>query len=234
VENSLFFVEFSSFNVVCFIEKTASPERIPYRGFKLQRRLLKSCWSVNCQSGQIFKCPGTGRVPYLSSFTDRRTLVTPFKNYFNKILYLNGNAKNLCGFKIWTLVDIDRKLTVEQNKAGIAQKTICSRAVLRTNTFFRGLFYRFSFLSFSVHTFLITVIDIHSPRPLSISSLLVRSEGKTSLGCQAEIRTRACITAGQRTANWATLHPTELRCTLTELRCTLTELRCTRIISFIS
>jgi hypothetical protein len=40
-----------------------------------------------------------------------------------------------------------------------------------------------------------TFIPIHSP----FSSLLVRSEGKTSLGCRAGIRTRACHTGGQRT-----------------------------------
>jgi len=34
------------------------------------------------------------------------------------------------------------------------------------------------------------------------------SVGGTSLGCRAEIRTRACLTASQRTI------PTELRCTL--------------------
>ncbi len=33
------------------------------------------------------------------------------------------------------------------------------------------------------------------------------SVGGTSLGCRAEIRTRACLTASQRTTNWAALHP---------------------------
>jgi hypothetical protein len=36
---------------------------------------------------------------------------------------------------------------------------------------------------------------------------LFRSEGKTSLGCRAGIWTRACHKAGQRTTNWAMLHP---------------------------
>jgi hypothetical protein len=39
----------------------------------------------------------------------------------------------------------------------------------------------------------------HSPRDLSISSSLVRSVGKTSLGCQAGNRTRACLAASRRT-----------------------------------
>jgi hypothetical protein len=34
------------------------------------------------------------------------------------------------------------------------------------------------------------------------------------MGCRAEIRTRACLTASQRATNWATLHPTEPHCTL--------------------
>ncbi len=66
----------------------------------------------------------------------------------------------------------------------------------------------------------------------------VGSVGGTSMGCRAEIRTRACLTASLPTeprcsmTNGATLHPyqlshiapwqTELRCTLpTEPRCTL-------------
>ena len=60
------------------------------------------------------------------------------------------------------------------------------------------------------------------------------SVGGTSLGCRDEIRTRACLTASQRTTIWATLHPSVLCCTLlnyaapfwamlhpSELRCTL-------------
>lgn len=35
--------------------------------------------------------------------------------------------------------------------------------------------------------------------------------GKTSLGCRAEIWTRACRTAGQHATNWAMLQPTLLR-----------------------
>ncbi len=34
------------------------------------------------------------------------------------------------------------------------------------------------------------------------------------MGCRAEIRTRACLTASQRTTSWAKLHPPEPRCTL--------------------
>ncbi len=33
----------------------------------------------------------------------------------------------------------------------------------------------------------------------------------TSLGCRAEIRTRTCLTASQRTTNWAALHPIRVR-----------------------
>jgi hypothetical protein len=36
----------------------------------------------------------------------------------------------------------------------------------------------------------------------------VGSVGGTSLGCRAEIRTRACLTASQRTTNGDALHPT--------------------------
>jgi hypothetical protein len=34
------------------------------------------------------------------------------------------------------------------------------------------------------------------------------------MGCRAEIHTWACLTASQHTTIWATLHPSELRCTL--------------------
>ncbi len=51
-------------------------------------------------------------------------------------------------------------------------------------------------------------------RGLSLLHCLLRSERKTFLGCRAGISTRAWHTAGQRTTNWATLHPAELRCTL--------------------
>ncbi len=72
-------------------------------------------------------------------------------------------------------------------------------------------------LSFSVSYILLshsysTFIHLHSPRPLSIFSLLA---AKPPLGCRSEIRTRAFHTAGQRTEPyWATLQPTELRCIL--------------------
>ncbi len=63
-----------------------------------------------------------------------------------------------------------------------------------------------------------------SPKFLSISSL----------GCRAENLTRACLTASQRTINWATPQPlTELRRTLTELRRALTELRRTWIKNYL-
>ncbi len=65
------------------------------------------------------------------------------------------------------------------------------------------LFYFIHFWSYSYSTF----INIHSPRPLFISSIFIAccSEGKTSLERRAEIQTRACHTADQRTTNWVTL-----------------------------
>ncbi len=51
-----------------------------------------------------------------------------------------------------------------------------------------------------------TFIHRHSLRPLSISPLLVRSVGNTSLWCWAENWTRACLTASRRATNWATTH----------------------------
>ncbi len=67
------------------------------------------------------------------------------------------------------------------------------------------LFIYFSFFityihSFNYHTF----IRRHSLKPLSISSSLVCSVGETSLWGRAENRTRACLTASRRAANWAT------------------------------
>ena len=50
---------------------------------------------------------------------------------------------------------------------------------------------------------------------------LFRSEGKTSLGCRAGIRTRAWHKAGQRTTNWAMLHPIWAMLHPIEPRCTL-------------
>jgi hypothetical protein len=44
-------------------------------------------------------------------------------------------------------------------------------------------------------------------RFLSISSSLVSSVRKTSLGCRAENRTRACHTASRRNTNWTEQHP---------------------------
>ncbi len=51
-----------------------------------------------------------------------------------------------------------------------------------------------------------TFIRRHSLKPLSVSSSLVCSVGKTSLWCRAENRTRACLTASRRAANWTTPH----------------------------
>jgi hypothetical protein len=65
------------------------------------------------------------------------------------------------------------------------------------------LFFLFIFHIYNIHPFIQshlynTFIHHHSPRPLSISSSLVCSVGNTSLWCQAENRTRACLTASQR------------------------------------
>ncbi len=58
-----------------------------------------------------------------------------------------------------------------------------------------------------IHTFNHnTFIRRHSLKPISISSSLVCSVGKTSLWCQAENQTRACLTASRRAAIWATPH----------------------------
>ncbi len=54
----------------------------------------------------------------------------------------------------------------------------------------------------------------HSLKPLSISSSLVCSVGKTSLWCRAENWTRACLTASRRTAKWAAPHHSEPRRTI--------------------
>ncbi len=66
-----------------------------------------------------------------------------------------------------------------------------------------------------------TFIRLHSLKPLSISSSLVCSVGKTSLWCRAENRTRACLRASQHAANWATPHHNEPRRTITEPRRTI-------------
>ncbi len=79
-------------------------------------------------------------------------------------------------------------------------------------SFSNNLFPFFSYIHNHIHT-VHSFISIR--RGLSpFSSLLLRSERKTSLGCRAGIWTRACRTAGQRIIDWATLHPTEPRCTL--------------------
>ncbi len=72
------------------------------------------------------------------------------------------------------------------------------------------LFVYFSYFD-DVHTIIQshsynTFIRHHLLKPLSISSSLVRSVGMTSLWCRAENRTRACLTASRRVANWATPH----------------------------
>ncbi len=58
------------------------------------------------------------------------------------------------------------------------------------------------FLVHTLHSYY-TIIRRHSPRFLSISSSLVNSEGKTSLGCRAENRTRACLTVCRRHLSYA-------------------------------
>jgi hypothetical protein len=75
----------------------------------------------------------------------------------------------------------------------------------------------------SYYTIILSFILYHSLRPVFLyymySSLLSSARG-TSMGCRAEIRTRACLTASRRTTNWATPYPSELHRTLTELRST--------------
>ncbi len=83
-----------------------------------------------------------------------------------KVLCLIDDAKNICDFKKWTLVGIDRKLTVKQDKAGIAQKTTCS-CCPAYQYFLSRIFLRFSscchsfylFYLFQLHTFIITFIQ---------------------------------------------------------------------------
>ncbi len=66
-------------------------------------------------------------------------------------------------------------------------------------------FYLFWFFITYIHSFNHnTFIHRHSLKPLSISSSLVCSVGETSLWGRAENRTRACLTASRRAANWAT------------------------------
>ncbi len=67
--------------------------------------------------------------------------------------------------------------------------------------YFRIFIYSITFTQY--HTF----INRHLLRFLSISSSPVGSVGKTSLRHKTENRTWACLTASQRTTNWATLHP---------------------------
>ncbi len=61
---------------------------------------------------------------------------------------------------------------------------------------------------YNIHTFIQSQYIHPSPfaEASSISSSLVCSVGKTSLWCRAENRTRACLTASRRAANWATPH----------------------------
>ncbi len=63
--------------------------------------------------------------------------------------------------------------------------------------------------------------SIHSPSPLSISSLPVSSVGQNSLWCRAENRTRACLPASRRATNCATPHHTVPRRTITVPRRTM-------------
>ncbi len=65
---------------------------------------------------------------------------------------------------------------------------------------------------YNIHTI---ILSWHSLRLLFVSIFTAAdSVGGTSMGCRAEIRTRACLTASQRTAIWARMHPSELHCTL--------------------
>jgi hypothetical protein len=67
----------------------------------------------------------------------------------------------------------------------------------------------FFILSFSISTFIITFTQYIHPSPFAEASLhfflACCLEGKTSLGCRAEIRTRACHTAQYQLSY--TLHP---------------------------
>ncbi len=94
-----------------------------------------------------------------------------------------------------------------------------------------------SLLLFNIHSYntitLRSSFTIRRGPFLESSSRLCSARG-ASMGCRAEIRTRACLTASRRTTNWAAPHPptelrrilpTELRRILTELRRILTELR---------
>ncbi len=67
------------------------------------------------------------------------------------------------------------------------------------------------FIFYNIHTIIQshsykTFIRRHWPGPLSISSSLVSSVGKSSQWCRAENRTRACLAASRRATNWATPH----------------------------
>jgi hypothetical protein len=65
------------------------------------------------------------------------------------------------------------------------------------------LFVYFIFLLQYIHSYnhsLITFVEA-----LLHVFIAAGSVGGTSLGCRAEIRTRACLTASQRTTNWAAL-----------------------------
>ncbi len=85
--------------------------------------------------------------------------------------------------------------------------------------------YFYLFYLFQLHTFIITFIQYIHPSPFAEASfhffIACCSEGKTSLGCRAEIRARACQASAQPTklyaaSYWATLqdftvdiHPTD-------------------------
>jgi hypothetical protein len=68
-----------------------------------------------------------------------------------------------------------------------------------------------------IFIFLLQYIDSYNHSLITVAEALLHvfiaagSVGGTSLGCRAEIRTRACLTASQRTTNWAALHP-EIKC----------------------
>jgi hypothetical protein len=98
-------------------------------------------------------------------------------------------------------------------------KNFFAHYFLKVHSFFKGLmagchsFYLFWFFITYIHSFNHnTFIRRHSLKPLSISSSPVCSVGETSLWGRAENRTRDCLTASRRAANWATPpHLTEPR-----------------------
>ncbi len=78
-------------------------------------------------------------------------------------------------------------------------------------------FFYFIIFILGFHTVHTLLFRIHSHFRYPVFSSLGGSHGKTSLGCRAEIRTLAYLTANRRTAKWAAPHLqyiNELDCTL--------------------